>query len=177
MNDIMKEMDKVMLEMYGKPLDELPADEVALKIYNMTPDELPVVSQPTPEEWKELMGDEEVIYPPTQEEIHAKLGMMATPVLEYMRAEQPALLHSMECMGTLLPFVQHRVDEAREMMDTLEESHYKAMKKQNPNPSWMENYQMRQQARDMAMEVVREEILMKPYTTEEISLKSLKEHN
>ena len=169
MNDIMEQMDKVMLEMYGKTLDELPADEVALKIYNMTPDELPVVPQPTPEEWKELTGDEEVIYPPTQQEIHAKLGMMATPVLEYMKAEQPVLLHSMECMGTLLPFVQQRVDEAWEMMETLEESHYKTLKKENPNPSWMENYQMRQQARDMAMEVVREEILMRPYTTEEIS--------
>ena len=177
MKDIIERMDKVMLEMYGKTLDELPEDEVQLKIYNMTQEELPAVPQPTPEEWKELMGDEEVIYPPTQEEIHAKLGMMATPVLEYMRAEQPALLHSMECMGTLLPFVQQRVNEALEMMDTLEESNYKAMKKENPNPSWLENYQMRQQARDMAMEVVREEILMRPYTTEEISLKSLKENN
>ena len=177
MNDIMDKMDKVMLEMYGKTLDELPADEVQLKIYNITPNELPIVPQPTPQEWKELMEDEEVIYPPTQEEIRTKLGMMATPVLEYMRAEQPALLHSMECMGTLLPFVQQRVDEAWEMIDTLEESNYKAMKKENPNPSWMEDYQMHQQARDIAMEVVREEILMRPYTTEKISLKSLKEHN
>ena len=49
MNDIMEQMDKSHVRDVRKTLDELPADEVALKIYNMTPDELPVVPQPTPE--------------------------------------------------------------------------------------------------------------------------------
>lgn len=113
------------------------------------------------EEAMQFLEQEEVKYPMTENEIISKTGHLGNLVLTFVRENYKKQYSLMMVTEEMLPFVQKRVDEARELRNQIET---KELEKMNINSvkDTMENIRLRNQARQIADEIIQEEVLFRP---------------
>lgn len=120
-----------------------------------------LLSSMTEEEAMQFLEQEEVKYPMTENEIISKTGHLGNLVLTFVRENYKKQYSLMMVTEEMLPFVQKRVDEARELRNQIET---KELEKMNINSvkDTMENIRLRNQARQIADEIIQEEVLFRP---------------
>lgn len=120
-----------------------------------------LLSSMTEEEAMQFLEQEEVKYPMTENEIISKTGHLGNLVLTFVTENYKKQYSLMMVTEEMLPFVQKRVDEARELRNQIET---KELEKMNINSvkDTMENIRLRNQARQIADEIIQEEVLFRP---------------
>ena len=128
----------------------------------LTPLQYKILQMKEEQAMRFLMPDEKVIEPMTEMDIIRKTGPMGAEVLDFLKETIPTLYKTWLSIGKMYPFVQRRVQEARELRTTIENQQNLEFFKKNPEAEWKEQYQARERARQIAMETVRSEVLFRP---------------
>lgn len=127
----------------------------------LTAMDMRILQMPEEQAMKYLMPDEEVKRAMSEDEIIAKTGPMGAEVLAYLQETAPTLYDGWLAIGKMYTFVQDRVTEAKELRSAIETTQFKKYREKHPNATDIMLMQARIDARQVAMETVREEILFR----------------
>ena len=109
-------------------------------------------------------GADGMLYPdltaPEETVSMTNLGKFAVRAMEYLKENHNSRYRTLRRFGKLAEKMQEVEDEANRMMDELESSYLKNNPPKDKN-STMEMWQLRQQARMQAEEIVMNEVVMK----------------
>ena len=109
-------------------------------------------------------GTDGMLYPdittPEETVSMTNLGKFAVRAMEYLKENHNSRYRTLRRFGKLAEKMQEVEDEANRMMDELEGSYLKNNPPKDKN-STMEMWQLRQQARMQAEEIVMNEVVMK----------------
>ena len=109
-------------------------------------------------------GADGMLYPdltPPEETVSmTNLGKFAVRAMEYLKENHSDRYRTLQRFGKLAEKMQEVEDEANRMMDELEGSYLKNNPPRDKN-STMEMWQLREQARMQAEEIVMKEVVMK----------------
>ena len=133
-----------------------------MKEQELTAMDLKILQMPEEQAMKYLMPEEEVKRAMSVDEIIAKTGPMGAEVMTFLEETIPILYQGWLAIGKMYPFVQSRVEEAKELRTTIETAQFKKYQKEHPQATDMMLMQARMDARQIAMETVREEVLFRP---------------
>lgn len=124
----------------------------------MMRNEIEMLKNMTGEQAVKYLQEEEVKYPMTEEEIIMETGSMGAMILEFVQEQYPDRYTTMMLAEKMLPFVAKRVEEAKDYIMEMEDSYLK----KNPISDMgdtMAVIQWKNQARMVAMELAKEEVL------------------
>lgn len=80
--------------------------------------------------------------------------------MTFIQEEYPTQYSRMMIEEEMLPFVENRVIEAKKLMHQVENAYYQDHKEKNPD-NIMERTQALTEARNIAMEIIKKEVLLR----------------
>ena len=115
----------------------------------------------TEAEAMKFLEEPEVKYPMSETEILSQTGWMGGLVMEFIKQSYPEHYSRMMIEEEMLPFVQKRVDEAKELMREIEDN-YLMNHKVEEEMDFLATVKLRNQARQVATEIIQKEVLFRP---------------
>ena len=114
----------------------------------------------TQKEAEQELGVEETTMGIGRKEIVAKTGLYGMRAMEYLEENQYDTMMSLMLLGELLPIIQERVSEAKNLMSEIQKNYLK--KHLNNQMDFMTTVRVRNQARMIAEETALNEVIYRP---------------